>query len=293
MYGWLGCAEHLRRESLLDDLAVLHHHDPVGAVGRDRQVVRDEQDAPSRCAAVSVVEEVEDPALHGDVERAGRLVGDHQGRLERERDADQHALPHAAGQLVRVLPGARLGVAQPDRPQDLDGLLRGGRPAHPAVDAQHLRHLVADPGHRVERDARVLRHQPDPRAAHLLPAPSAGSPTSSPSCSRTLPPTTRPPPGEQADHRVRGRRLAGAGLADQRDDLAGVHVEADAAHGLDALARDPRTRPRRSRTCRTGCCRGAHRCALPSRRRPSRLAARTRAAMTRPGRVVNHQATER
>ena len=243
--------------------------------------------------AVSVVEQVEHPALHRDVERAGGLVGDHQGRFEGERDADQHALPHAAGQLVRVLPGARLGVAQPDRPQDLDRLLRAAarrtRPWMRSTSATwspiRVTGLSAMPGSCGTSPIRAPR-----TCCHAL----AGRPTSSPSCSRTLPPTTRPAAGQQADHRVRGRRLAGAGLADERDDLAGVHVEADTPRtawtaAAAAMASYSTTR---SRTCRTG------RRALigaPSLRgaRPSRLAARTRAAMTRPGRVVNHQATAR
>jgi hypothetical protein len=55
---------------------------------------------------------IQDPPLHGDVERAGRLVRDEQPGLTGQRDGDQHPLAHAAGQLVRVLPGAQHAVVQ-------------------------------------------------------------------------------------------------------------------------------------------------------------------------------------
>jgi hypothetical protein len=92
-------------QTLLDDLAVLQYHDAVGAVGRHSQVVGDQQhrDAGVPDQALHVIQ---DPPLHGDVERAGGLVRDEQLRRPGERDGDQHPLAHAAGQLVRILPRA-------------------------------------------------------------------------------------------------------------------------------------------------------------------------------------------
>ena len=46
--------------------------------------------------------QLQDLRLRGDVERGGRLVGDQQRRLERERHRDHDALALAAGELVRV-----------------------------------------------------------------------------------------------------------------------------------------------------------------------------------------------
>ena len=48
--------------------------------------------------------------LHHHVERGGRLVGDQQPRLAGQRHRDQHPLPLAAGELVRV--GARAARRQ-------------------------------------------------------------------------------------------------------------------------------------------------------------------------------------
>ena len=56
---------------------------------------------PSRSRMLA--QQVEDPGLDRHVERGRRLVGDQHLRVARERHRDHHALPHAAGELVRVL----------------------------------------------------------------------------------------------------------------------------------------------------------------------------------------------
>ncbi len=70
--------------------------------------------------AVCRVEQVEDLRLDGDVERGGRLVGDQQLRVERDRRGDQGALAQAARELVRQLPGAHLRLGHADLLQQLD-----------------------------------------------------------------------------------------------------------------------------------------------------------------------------
>ena len=63
--------------------------------------------------ALELAEQLEDLRLDGHVQRGRRLVGDQQLGLARQRHRDHHALPHAAGHLVRVLvqPPARVGDA--------------------------------------------------------------------------------------------------------------------------------------------------------------------------------------
>ena len=85
----------------LDDPPRVHHRDAVGHLADDAEVVRDEQDAHVEVAA-QPVEQLEDLRLHGDVEGGRRLVGDEQLGLQRDGHRDQQALPHAAGELVRV-----------------------------------------------------------------------------------------------------------------------------------------------------------------------------------------------
>ena len=55
-------------------------------------------------------QQLDDLRLERDVERARRLVGDQQRRLEQQRHRDHDALPHAARELVRVVVQALGGV---------------------------------------------------------------------------------------------------------------------------------------------------------------------------------------
>ncbi len=66
---------------------------------------------PSR--VLRVLEQLQDLRLHRDVERGGRLVGDQQVGLVRQRHGDHHALALAAGELMRIAlqPPGRIGNA--------------------------------------------------------------------------------------------------------------------------------------------------------------------------------------
>ena len=68
-------AEHRRHVRLLDDASGVHHDDPVAQLGHGGDVVGDEQHGGT-LVAVDLAHEVEDLALHGDVEGGRRLVGD-------------------------------------------------------------------------------------------------------------------------------------------------------------------------------------------------------------------------
>ena len=85
----------------LDDLAEVHHRDPVAHVPHDRQVVRDEDQRQAQ-VALQLAQQVEDLRLDRDVERRDRLVGHDHLRLERERAGDADALALAARELVRI-----------------------------------------------------------------------------------------------------------------------------------------------------------------------------------------------
>ena len=105
--------------ALLDDLAVLHHADPVGDLAHDAEVVGDEQKRHAE-PLLQVLQQREDLRLHGDVERRGRLVGDQQIGLVGERHRDHHALALAAGKLVRIALEPALRIADADLGQHLD-----------------------------------------------------------------------------------------------------------------------------------------------------------------------------
>ena len=144
---------------LLDD-AVLEHHQRVRPLGGDRQVVGDEQQADIELVLQSR-EQVEDPLLDRDVERGGRLVRDQQRRPGEDRQADQHPLQHAAGQLVRVGVVDTLGVVEPDLGERLQDELLADRLVGLVEERGRLLRLGADRPHRVECVAGVLRDEPD------------------------------------------------------------------------------------------------------------------------------------
>ena len=73
--------------------------------------------------------QVENLRLNRDVERGGRLVGDEQLRLARQRHRDHHPLAHPAGELMRIIVDAAIGVGDSDQAQRLDRALRVSRRA--------------------------------------------------------------------------------------------------------------------------------------------------------------------
>jgi hypothetical protein len=155
--------EHPRRRPVLDHAPLGHHHHPVRPVPGDAEVVRDEEQPGAR-PADQVLQVVEDPALHRDVQGGGRLVGDDQPRPGDDGHRDQHPLPLPAGQLVRQPVREALRVVQPREPEGVDGQVPRGRAPRQAVHPQHLGDLLHDRVQGVERRLRVLRHGGDPGA---------------------------------------------------------------------------------------------------------------------------------
>ena len=80
----LGVGMHRQRADALgrpdlDDLAEVHHRDPVGDLAHHRQVVGDEHVGQPELV-LEVLHQVDDLRAHRDVERGDGLVGDHQLR---------------------------------------------------------------------------------------------------------------------------------------------------------------------------------------------------------------------
>ena len=108
-------------------------------------------------ALLQVADQLQDLRLRRDVERGGRLVGDQQLRLERQRHGDHRALALAAGELMRIGPAPRPA----DRGCRTSAAASSTRARSPAfdsarVDREHLADLVADRPQRVERRHRLL-----------------------------------------------------------------------------------------------------------------------------------------
>ena len=86
----------------LDRLARVHHHDPVRHAGDDAEVVGD-QDQRGLRLLPGGAERLEHLCLDGHVERGRGLIGDHHVGIVRHGDGDHDSLPHAAGELMRVV----------------------------------------------------------------------------------------------------------------------------------------------------------------------------------------------
>jgi hypothetical protein len=145
---------------------VLHHGDAVGDLGHDAEVVGDE-DHPHALLALQLADQRQDLRLRGHVQRGGRLVGDQDVGLQRQRHRDHRALALAAGQLVRVGLQDLLRIGQVHRGQQFEHARTARRAVARAVDLQHLVDLRADAQHRVQRRHRLLEDHRDAVAAQL------------------------------------------------------------------------------------------------------------------------------
>ena len=114
MYGCSGRCGDLVAVAPLDDLAVVHHRDPVPQVADDGEVVGDEQ-VRHAGALLDLPEQVQHPRLGRQVQRRDRLVADDQPGVEGERAGDGDPLPLAAGELPRQPVGRRRSAGRPDR----------------------------------------------------------------------------------------------------------------------------------------------------------------------------------
>jgi hypothetical protein len=137
------------------------------------------------------------------------------------------AMAHAAGELMRIFPGAALGLRNAHQPQHVDGLLPSFLAAHLLMQPHRLDDLVADPHHRIERGHRLLEDHRDavaPDAAHrgIVELQEVGTlerhRTADDAAGRIR---------HQAHDRERADAFAAAGLADDRQRLAAADRERD------------------------------------------------------------------
>ena len=211
---------HRVRRTGLHDATQIHHGHTVGQLAHRGEVVGDEQVAQAQPLA-QFDKQFHDLCLDADVKCGHRLIEHQHRRADRQRAGDAHALALTAGELVRVAV-EELG-AQVHQPEQF---LDSGRDVG-LCHAVHLQRLGEQFSHRharVQRRLGVLEHdlQVAAHAAHGLVA-----------------------EGQQVRaielHRARGRfgeaqdaatggALTATALAHERERLAGMHGEADAAH---------------------------------------------------------------
>ena len=213
----------------LHDPPGVEHVDRLAQPRHDPEVVGD-HDERGAGVADELAQQLQDLGLDGDVERGRGLVGDEQPRPAGQCDGDERALPHAAGELVRVgvQPPARVGDA--DAVEQVGGLGPRGLLPHAAVAGQHLGDLQADRDHRVQRGQRVLEHHRDVPAASL-PHLALGERQQVDAVHLHRAGDADAPRRQQPGDRHRRHRLAAPGLPDQADDLPGRDVEAHPVDG--------------------------------------------------------------
>src|SRR5579883_1216357 len=152
--------QHLGGAPLLHHLAHVKDRQPVANLRHYAEIVRDEEHA----GAVPLLQRANKPQnlfLHGDVERRGRLVGDHQLGFEAERRRDQHALAHAAGQLVRIAREHAVRIANLHLVQQSAGAPAGFGRRKATLQPQTVGHLRLDPPRGIERGRRILGDECD------------------------------------------------------------------------------------------------------------------------------------
>src|SRR6185295_6558418 len=142
----------------LDKAAEIHHRNFARDMFHDREIVADEEVGQPEVAA-QIGEQIEDLRLHRDVERAGRLVADHDPRLEHQRARNRRALALPAGELRRH--------ALAHRGRKADALENTTDPAldlaarKRALGCQRQGYDVLDAPARIERGEWILKHRLD------------------------------------------------------------------------------------------------------------------------------------
>ena len=161
----LWVAEELRLRRLLDDAPGVHHDHPLGKLGDDAHVVRD-QDDRGAVVALEPLHQLQDLRLDGDIERGRRLVCDQERGVAGERHRDHHPLAHPTRELMRIVVRAPICVRDADLGQQVDGPCPRLSVGHRLVGAQLLLDLPADGVDGRQRGHRVLEDHRDLTAAN-------------------------------------------------------------------------------------------------------------------------------
>ena len=212
-------AEQLGRRALLDDPALVEHDREVGDADRREPLGRDEHGSPGDRRA----EVLDEQALRLGVDGGHRIVEHEDARAGEERPRERDALALAAGEVDAAFADQRVvAVGQVvDEGRDSGGVA-GGEHVVPVGVGPRGEQVVAQE-HREEHG--LLRDDRDGatelRDRRVARVDSADEDT----------------PGRrvvETGKQVEQRRLAGAGRAAERDDLAGLDGEVDAAQHLCA-----------------------------------------------------------
>ncbi|MNY09290.1 hypothetical protein D3C86_1422000 [compost metagenome] len=229
----------MRAGTGLDDVAMVHNHDPIRHLTYDTEIMGDHQERHIFFGN-QLVDEIENFILRGDVERRAGLIRDEELRLMQQRKPDQHALAHAARKLGRIGIHDPLGIgklhAAQNRRDASTALCLGRVDAVTLVGKAHdIIEMRADLEYRIEGRQRVLHDQRKRRSLERFALPSRHG--------KHIPAIDDDGAGRDcgilrqgADDRLGGDRLARSGFTDQRHALAGGNREGDIAQHLPRAA---------------------------------------------------------
>ena len=154
-----GAAKRLRGVGVLDDAAAEEHGHLLADLCDHPEIVRDEEKRGA-VARLHFGDEAQDLLLHGHVERGRRLVGDDELWLGGEGGGDQHALAHAARELMRIARQHPLRIGDVHLGEKIAARARAPwRGSEPEDRGQPVGHLPVDAAHRIEGGERILRDE--------------------------------------------------------------------------------------------------------------------------------------
>src|SRR5664279_3065860 len=115
-------SENFLRRSHFDQAAGVHHSNTVRYLRHDGQIMGDEQHRQGEFFTQRA-KQVKHLRLNGDIERGGWLVGDQQRRPVHHGHRNHHALALSAGELVRIVARAPVGIGNGDGAQGFNRAL--------------------------------------------------------------------------------------------------------------------------------------------------------------------------
>ena len=124
----------------------------------DSEIVRDEEKGGA-VPRLHFGDEAQDLLLHGHVERGRRLVGDDELGLRGKGGGDQHPLPHAARELVRVARQHPIRIGDVHLGQKIARALARLGAGQAEDRGEPVGDLAVDAADRVEGGERVLRDE--------------------------------------------------------------------------------------------------------------------------------------
>ena len=158
--------EQFRHGSQLHNLASIHHRHALAHLADHTEIVGDEQQGRTSLS-LHLLDQRKDLCLDGHVQTGGRLVGDKQAWFTGEHHRHQHALGHAAAQLVGIGARARPSIRDAHVTQQLDSLLVSLLLGAATMQADRPGNLIAHSHQGIQRSAGTLKDHGNLGAAHF------------------------------------------------------------------------------------------------------------------------------